>query len=192
MALNATVYSFEINLSDLDRNVYQALAFRVAKHPSESDAYLMTRVLAYCLEYREGLRFSKGGLSDPDAPALAVHDLTGALRRWIEIGLPEPARLHRASKASPEVAVYSHKDVDTLLARLVTEKVHRANDIQINTFDRDMIASLTARLTRRMIFDLVITEGQLYVSLGVPTPSVVAAWRGIASRKARYPLPHLW
>jgi uncharacterized protein YaeQ len=171
VALNATVYSFEINLSDLDRNVYQALAFRVAKHPSETDAYLMARVLAYCLEYREGLSFSKGGLSDPDAPALAVHDLTGALRRWIEIGLPEPARLHRASKASPEVAVYSHNDVDSLLARMRAEKIHRANDIQINTFDREMIALLCARLTRRMIFDLVITERQIYLSLGEETIS---------------------
>jgi uncharacterized protein YaeQ len=171
MALNATVYSFEINLSDLDRNVYQALAFRVAKHPSETDAYLMTRVLAYCLEFREGLSFSKGGLSDPDAPALAVHDLTGALLRWIEIGVPEPARLHRASKASPEVAVYSHKDVGLQLARLRTEKIHRAAEIQIDTFDPEMIASLTARLTRRMTFDLVITERQLYLSLGEVTIS---------------------
>jgi uncharacterized protein YaeQ len=171
LALTATVYSLEINLSDLDRNVYQVLAFRVAKHPSETDAYLMTRVLAYCLEYCEGLRFSKGGLSDPDAPALAVHDLTGALRRWIEIGLPEPARLHRASKASPQVAVYSHKDVDALLARLAAEQIHRAAEIQINTFDREMIAALTARLTRRMIFDLVITERQIYLSLGAETIS---------------------
>ncbi|HEY6455007.1 MAG TPA: YaeQ family protein [Steroidobacteraceae bacterium] len=171
MALNATVYSFEINLSDLDRNVCQALAFRVAKHPSETDAFLMTRVLAYCLEYREGLQFSKGGLSDPDAPALAVHDLTGAMYRWIEVGLPEPARLHRASKASPQVAVYSHKDVDQLLARLRTENIYRANHIQINTFDREMIASLSARLTRRMSFDLVITECQIYLSLGAQTIS---------------------
>src|SRR3984885_13958765 len=125
MALNATIHTFEINLSDLDRNVHQALAFRLARHPSETAEYLMTRLLAYCLEYREGLSFSKGGLSDPDAPALAVHDLTGALLRWIEIGLPEPARLHRASKASPEVAIYSHKDVDMLLARLAEEKIHR-------------------------------------------------------------------
>ncbi len=65
MALSATVYSFESNLTDVDRNVYQALAFRAAKHPSESDAYLMTRVLAYCVEFREGLSFSKGGLSEP-------------------------------------------------------------------------------------------------------------------------------
>ena len=171
MALNATIYSFAINLSDSDRNVYQALAFRVAKHPSETDAYLLTRVLAYCLEYREGLSFSKGGLSDPDAPALAVHDLTGAMLRWIEIGLPEPARLHRASKASPQVAVYSHKDVDVLLARLAAEKVHRADEIQINTFDREMIASLSTLLTRRMALDLVITERQLYLSLGKDTIS---------------------
>jgi uncharacterized protein YaeQ len=169
VALNATIYSFEINLSDLDRNVCQTLSFRLAKHPSETDAHLMTRMLAYCLEYREGLSFSRGGLSDPDAPALAVHDLTGAMLRWIEIGLPEPARLHRASKAAAEVAVYSHKDVEQLLARLVAEKVHRASQIQINTFDREMIASLAARLARRMTFDLVSTEGQLYISLGEET-----------------------
>jgi uncharacterized protein YaeQ len=122
MALNATVYSFDINLSDLDRKVYQALAFRVAQHPSETDAYLTTRVLAYCLEYREGLAFSKGGLSEPDAPALAVHDLTGAMQRWIEIGAPDAARLHRASKASPQVSVYPHRDVELLLGRLRAEK----------------------------------------------------------------------
>jgi uncharacterized protein YaeQ len=171
MALSATVYSFEINLSDLDRNVYQALAFRMARHPSESEAYLITRLLAYCLEYREGLSFSKGGLSDPDLPALAVHDMTGAMLRWIEVGLPEPARLHRASKASREVAVYAHRDVDQLLGRLGAEKVHRAESIQINTFDPEMIASLTSRLARRMTFDLVITEQQLYLSLGDETIS---------------------
>jgi uncharacterized protein YaeQ len=171
MALSATLYSFEINLSDSDRNVYQLLAFRAAKHPSETDEYFMTRVLAYCLEYQEGLSFSKGGLSEPDAPALAVHDLTGAIVRWIEIGLPEPARLHRASKASPQVAVYSHKDVSLLLTRLAAEKIHRADEIQINTFDRELIPSLCARLTRRMSFDLVVTEGQLYLSLGEDTIS---------------------
>jgi uncharacterized protein YaeQ len=179
MGLSATVYNFEINLSDSDRSVYQVLAFRVAKHPSETDEYLLTRVLAYCLEYGEGLSFSKGGLSDSDAPALAVHDLTGALLRWIEVGLPEPARLHRASKASPQVAVYSHKDVTLPLARLAAEKIHRADEIQINTFDRELIASLCAKLTRRMSFDLVVSEGQLYISVGEDTISGAIARHGI-------------
>jgi uncharacterized protein YaeQ len=180
MALNATIYSFEINLSDLDRKIYQALAFRAAKHPSETDAYLMTRVLAYCLEYREGLSFSKGGLSDPDTPALAVHDLTGAIQRWIEIGVPEPARLHKASKASPQVVVYPHKDVDLLLRRLRSEKIHRAEDIEILAFDPELIGSVSARLARRMTFDLVVTEQQLYVSLGEQTISGGLVRHGIA------------
>ncbi len=181
MALNATIYSFEINLSDLDRKVYQALAFRAAKHPSETDSYLMTRVLAYCLEYREGLSFSKGGLSEPDVPALAVHDLTGAMLRWIEIGVPEAARLHRASKASPQVAVYPHKDVNLLLGRLRAGRIHRAADIEINAFDPELIAAISARLTRRMAFDLVVTEGQLYLSLGGDTLSGGLVRHGIAS-----------
>jgi uncharacterized protein YaeQ len=185
MALSATVYNFEINLSDSDRNVYQALAFRVAKHPSETDEYLLTRVLAYCLEYGEGLSFSKGGLSEPDAPALAVHDLTGALLRWIEIGIPEPARLHRASKASPQVAVYSHKDVSLPLARLAEEKIHRADQIQINAFDRELIAALCAKLTRRMAFDLVVTEDQLYISVGGDTISGAIARHSVGRRDSR-------
>jgi uncharacterized protein YaeQ len=180
MALNATIYSFEINLSDLDRKVYQPLAFRAAKHPSESDSFLVTRILAFCLEYREGLSFSKAGLSDPDAPALAVHDLTGAMRRWIEVGVPEPARLHRASKASPQVAVYPHKDVELLLGRLRSERIHRAEEVEINAFDPQLIASMAARLARRMTFDLVVTEQQLYVSLGEETISGGLVRHGIA------------
>lgn len=169
MALNATLYHFDIDLSDSDRGVYQTLSPRVAKHPSETDEFLITRLLAYCLEYREGLSFSKGGLSTPDEPALAVHDLTGVLTRWIDVGLPEPARLHRASKASSQVAVYSHKDVTTLLARLNEEKVHRVEEIEIYTIDRDLIDALTTRLTRRMKFSLVATDRQLYLSIGAET-----------------------
>src|SRR5215469_6822502 len=74
VALSSTVYNFEIDLSDVDRNVYIPLSFRVARHPSETEEYLITRVLAYCLEYTEGIAFS-AGLAEPDVPALAVRDL---------------------------------------------------------------------------------------------------------------------
>jgi hypothetical protein len=56
--------------------------------------------------------------------------------------------------------------VDQLLTRLGLERIHRAQEIQINAFDRELVAFLVDRLTRRMTFDLVITERQLYVSLG--------------------------
>jgi len=118
VGLSAIVHTFEIALNDADRGVYEQLEFRLARHPSETAEYLLTRVLAYALEFAPGLAFSAGGLSDPDYPALEIRDLTGRLQSWIEVGLPEPARLHKAAKAAPRVAVYAHRDPGNLLSRL--------------------------------------------------------------------------
>jgi uncharacterized protein YaeQ len=170
MALSATVYHFEIALSDSDRGVYESLSFRVAQHPSETGEYLATRVLAYCLEYTRGLNFSKG-LSEPDVPALTVHDLTGVLTSWIEVGLPEPARLHKAAKACPRVVVYAHRDVSAWLPRLAGESIHRAGAIEIYAVDLPLIAAFAAQLTRRMKFDCVASDRHLYLSFGENTLS---------------------
>ena len=94
MALGATIYVFNIELANSDRGVYQPLQLRVARHPSESEEYFLTRILAYCLEYTEGISFSNG-LFEPDEPTIAVRDLTGVLSAWIDVGAPEAARLHR-------------------------------------------------------------------------------------------------
>src|SRR5579859_365425 len=124
MALGATVYNFDIELSDSDRGVYESFEMRVARHPSEAPDYLLTRVLAYCLEYTEGIAFS-AGLSTPDEPTIAVRDLTGSMQVWIDVGAPSAERLHRASKATPRVAVYTHKDVTQLVGRWRGERIHR-------------------------------------------------------------------
>src|SRR5690349_12660880 len=102
MALGATIYNFTIQLSDMDRSVYETLNLRVARHPSEADAYMLTRVLAYCLEYQDGIAFSQG-LADADQPAVWVHDATGRLTDWIDVGTPTAERLHRASKLAERV-----------------------------------------------------------------------------------------
>jgi uncharacterized protein YaeQ len=170
MALGATIYNFEIQLSDVDRNVYEALALKVARHPSESEDYLVTRVLAYCLEYAEGIAFSRG-LSDPDEPPLAVRDLTGMLQSWIEIGAPSAARLHKASKAAPRVALYTHRDPATLQRQFAGERIHRAEALELYAVDRDLVEGLVARLERRMAFGLSVTDRHLFVSHGDATLS---------------------
>ena len=75
-----------VTVSDVDRGVYETLDLRVARHPSESMRYLLTRTLAYCLSYEDGIAFSKGGLSSNDEPPIAVRDPTGVLLAWIDIG----------------------------------------------------------------------------------------------------------
>jgi uncharacterized protein YaeQ len=171
MALGATVYTIEIDLADGDRSVYESLALRVARHPSESEEYLVTRLLAYALEYTDGIAFSDGGLSDPDAPAIAVRDLTGAIRSWIEIGSPDAARLHRAAKASPRVAVYTHKDVDRLMANLAGERIHRAGEMEIYAVDRALVSALAARLDRRLALTVSVQDRELFITIGSETLS---------------------
>lgn len=168
MALGATIYTFDIDLSDVDRNVYQSLNLRVAQHPSESPDHLVTRVLAYCLEYAEGIGFSKG-LSDPDEPAVVVRDLTGQLMAWVDVGLPSPERLHRASKAAPRVAVYAHKDPVQWLIAVAEARIHRAEKLEVFAFDREWIAQLAARLDRRMQWSLARSESEIYLTLGADT-----------------------
>lgn len=168
MALNATIYSFEIELADVDRGVYAALALRVARHPSETAEYLLTRVLAYCLEYTEGIELSRG-LAEPDEPALVVRDLTGSCRAWIEVGAPDAARLHKASKAAPRVAVYTHKDPQQLVRQLAGERIHRAEALEIHAVDRALLAALAERLARRMVIGVTVTDRNLYVTLADAT-----------------------
>ncbi|MEN9706399.1 MAG: hypothetical protein RLZZ393_2278 [Pseudomonadota bacterium] len=168
MALSATIHTFEIDLSDVDRGVYQSLKLRVAQHPSESADYLVARVLAYCLEFAEGIEFSKG-LSDPDEPAILMRDLTGQLQAWIEIGLPAAERLHRASKTAPRVVVYAHKDAAQWARGMAEARIHRGDQLEVHGIDRDWIARIVARLERRMHWSLARSESEIYLTIGEVT-----------------------
>jgi uncharacterized protein YaeQ len=165
MALTATIYNFDIELADGDRQVYESVALRAARHPSESEEYLVARVLAYLLEFSAGIEFSRG-VSDPGEPAIAIRDLTGALQTWIDIGTPDAARLHKASKSARRVAVYTHKDPMQFLRQLEGERIHRAGSLELYAIDRGLVAALVARLERRMAFSVSVTDRELYVSIG--------------------------
>ena len=162
------MYVFDVRLADADRSVNESLTIRMAQHPSETPDYLVTRLLAYCLEHTEGIAFSKG-LSDPDEPAIFVRDLTGVLQAWIEIGSPDAERLHRAAKAAPDVAVYCHRGLDSLIARLAGERIHRAGEIRLRAVDPELLSGLVARLDRRMSVDLTVSDNTLYITHGDET-----------------------
>ena len=168
MALTATIYNFDIDLADADRGVYETLALRVACHPSESEEYLVTRVLAYAAEYAEGIEFSRG-LSTPDEPAIAIRDLTGRITSWIDIGTPDAARLHKAAKSGARVVVYTHKNPEQFLKQLAGEKIHRPDELELYAMDRGLVAALAERLDRRVAFSVSITDRELYLSIGTDT-----------------------
>jgi len=170
MALGATLYHLQIELSDVDRGVYETLDLRLARHPSESMPYLLTRTLAYALLYEEGIAFSKGGLSSADEAPLSVRDPQGNLLAWVEIGTPSAERLHKASKASPRLVVFT-QHARQLVREAGTREIHRADQIEVYSLEPKFLDQLGALTDRNARWTLMRNEGVLYVTIGADTVS---------------------
>lgn len=166
MPPNTSLYRFRINVSDIDRNFYGDLDFRVAMHPSEAFPYLLTRVLAYALCFEAGLDFSNGGLSDTDAPAISLPDPQGGQSLCIEVGNPSVRRLHRTSKSSRRVKVFTYKNPEALLRELGSGNLHNAEQIEIYSIGSSFIEQLEAMLDRDNRWGLLRNDGAITVSNG--------------------------
>jgi uncharacterized protein YaeQ len=170
MTTGSTVYHFEVDVSDVDRNVYDLLDLRLARHPSETLQYLLTRTIAYCLFYQEGIAFGPG-LSDGDEPAMSVKDRQGNLSLWLDVGSPAAERLHRASKAAPRVVVFTQHDPSIVLAQLRGRKIHRQDELEIFSLAPRFLDSIAEAIDRHTRFALVRNDGELYLTIGGRTIS---------------------
>jgi uncharacterized protein YaeQ len=164
MALSATMYGLRTELSDVDRGVYQTLDLRLARQPSETLEYMLTRFLGYCLEFTEGIELTEG-VAAGDQPAVLVRDLTGRVTAWVEVGMPDAGRLHRGSKLAGRCAVYTHRNITQVLAELSGRQIHRAAEIPVYEFGRGFVEEVAAALQRRNEATLSIIERQLYLDL---------------------------
>ena len=164
MALTATMHLFTIQLADMDRNAFGDFELRVAQQPSETPDFMLARVLAYCLEYEEGIVLTEG-VAAVDEPAVLVRDLTGRITAWIEVGAPDAARVHRGAKLAGRAAVYTHRDPTPLLQQYAAARIHRASEVPIYDFGQGFLKTCAAKVQRRSKLALSVTEKQLYLDL---------------------------
>ncbi len=164
MALTATLYTFTVALNDADRCVYESLDLRLACHPSETPGFMLTRLLAYCLEYEEGIAFTDG-ICAGELCAVQVADLTGRLSHWIEIGAPPAERLHRGSKLAGRATVYTHKSPDKVQALYRRKVIHEAGAITLVNFAPGFVEAVVPALERRNELSVAVSGGQLYLDL---------------------------
>ena len=170
MAIGSVIHTFAVQVADMDRGVYEDLSLRVARHPSETDAFMLTRLLAYCLEYEEGIAFSEG-IASQDEPAVIARDATGAVTAWIEVGAPDADRLHRGSRLAARTVVYTHRDPSKVLPTWEGKRIHRAEDIVLRSFDPGFLDAAVPLLERRSTVSLTVTEGHVYLDLNGTTLS---------------------
>ena len=147
----------------MDRSFYEPIDLRVAMHPSESETFLLTRVLAYALNYESGLEFSQG-LSTPDEPAIRLLGSNGRIARWIDIGNPLPRRIHKASKAADSVRIYTYKDPENLKREASREAIHRKELIEIFALEPRFLESLAQVLKRDNSWAMIHNDGELVIT----------------------------
>jgi uncharacterized protein YaeQ len=172
MALPSTVYRANIQLSDVDRGVYESLQATVARHPSETEERLVARLLAYAIFYEPELAFTKG-VSAGDEPDLWLKGPDDRTLLWVEVGLPEPERLIKASRHAAQVALvacgraFSHWEQQHL------PKLAGVPNLSVISFDQSFLNHLVARLDRSIAWSVTISDGSLYMDIGDETIETV-------------------
>ncbi|MCY1278204.1 putative protein YaeQ [compost metagenome] len=162
MALQATPYKVDLNLTDIDRNVYENLRFTVAKHPSETEERLAVRLIAYALWYGEQLAFGRG-LSDVDEPALWEKSLDDRVLHWIEVGQPDAERITWCSRRTERFSLAAYGSLRVWQTK-VLDGVRSLKNINVVAVDQDALENLARDLPRAISWSVMISDGHLYVT----------------------------
>ena len=165
MAQKATIYKVELSVSDMDRHYYETHKLTVAKHPSETDERLMVRLIAFALNAREQLEFSRG-LSTDDEPDLWEKSLSGEIELWVTLGLPSEKIVRQSCGKAKEVIIYSYGG---RTAEIWWDKIKnsttRFENLKVINLAETETNELAQQANRSMKLQVNVQEGDLMVSV---------------------------
>ncbi len=175
MALKATIFKAELDISDMDRHYYASHALTLARHSSETDERMMVRLLAFALNAHEQLSFSEG-MDNPDDPPLWRKDLTGSIEQWVDVGQPDEKRLMKACGRADQVTVYAYATSAPNWWAQAEPKLERAKNLSVFCFPKT--DQLTALASKTMSLQITVTEGQIFITSGEETVEIErVVWR---------------
>lgn len=159
-------YSFHLEITDPDRNVFHTHRVKLPRHPQESDHFLLSRILAYCHSYRHDQQFSRG-LFEPRDPAIFLHDVTGKPLLWADVGCPEAKKLKRALKSAPDIECRVYFFSDDQILRfchyLRGSKSNWIDSVQFFKFSHNLLNEMATLLDLRMTLAVTIVDTVLYL-----------------------------
>jgi uncharacterized protein YaeQ len=163
MAIKATVFKAALQIADMDRHYYAGHALTLARHPSETDERMMVRLLAFALYADEALAFGKG-LSSDEEPDLWLKDLTGAIERWIVVGLPDERAIRKASGRATQVVVISYGRAAGIWWNENRDKLQRLDNLTVLNLDSENTLALAALASRTMQLQCTMQEGHIMLT----------------------------
>lgn len=168
MALPSTIYRATINLSDIDRGVYETIQTTVAQHPSETVERLVARLLALAIFYEPDLTFTKG-LCAADEPDIWVVGPDGKPLLWVEVGLPDADRIVKASRHTERAALLACGKALANWEQQHLPKLEKIANLTVVSVDQAFIAGIAASLERVINWSITVTERVLYLTIGDKT-----------------------
>ena len=162
MAIKPTIYKLKIDLSDIDRAVYDSLNLTIARHPSETLERMMARVMAYCFNATEQLVFCKG-ISDSEEPDIWQHSLGGELELWLDVGEPAAERIKKATRLAKAVKVYCFNSKASTWWEL-NQASFAPLPASLYQFPWTQIQTLASLVERTMEMSITISDGSAYVA----------------------------
>ena len=170
MALKSTIYKANLQIADMDRQLYADHALTLALHPSETEERLLVRLLAFALNVphdndRGALQFARG-LSDSDEPDLWQHDLTGQLVQWIEVGQPDERRLAKACARAERVTLYCYGSAADIWWAGIRNKLTRLSNLQVWQIPATQAQAMAKVAARGMQWQLTVQDGHVWLSCG--------------------------
>lgn len=163
MALNATIFKADLQISDMDRHYYQRHGLTIARHPSETDERMMVRLFAFARHAHEALVFAKG-LSDTDEPDLWQKDLTGAIELWIEVGQPDEKRILKACGRSAQVVLYTYGHAVEIWWKQIASRLTRLRNLTVIKLDPAATQALAELSQRGMQLQCTVQDGELWLT----------------------------
>ena len=175
MAIKSTIFKAELQITDMDRNYYQDHALTIARHPSENDARMMLRILAFALHAHERLGFTRG-LSNEDEPDLWQKNLSGEVELWIDLGQPDEKRIRRACGRADQVIIYTYNRTAAESWWLKLQgKLQRFANLSIYHIDDHTLAALSDFSQRSMQLQITIADGTALLSDGIRSLEITPA-----------------
>jgi uncharacterized protein YaeQ len=168
MALKSTIYKAQLQIADMDRQLYADHALTLALHPSETEERLLVRLLAFALQvphdtHQGALQFARG-LSDTDEPDLWQHDLSGQLLHWIEVGQPDDRRLIKACGRAARVTLYAYGSAVPVWWNGIENRLTRLSNLDVWQLPAEQSQALADLAERSMQWQLTIQDGHVWIS----------------------------
>ncbi|MFZ5523140.1 MAG: YaeQ family protein [Pseudomonadota bacterium] len=163
MAIKATIFKAVLQIADMDRHYYAGHVLTLARHPSETDERMMMRLLAFALFADDGLTFGKG-ISSGEEPDLWHKDLTGEIKRWIEVGLPDARVIRKAGGRAGEVVVLSYGRAADIWWNENRDKLQRQDNLTVLKLAGETTQALAALASRTMQLQCTIQEGHIMMT----------------------------